>query len=84
MAKTTLLPIEPSRSQVRQPAAGVRLLRTRDAARYLGLGEKAVRQLILEGELDFLQLRPGNSPFLLDVRDLDHFIESRKNSRLRS
>jgi excisionase family DNA binding protein len=84
VAKTTLLPIEPSRSQVRQPAAGVRLLRTRDAARYLGLGEKAVRQLILEGELDFVQLRPGNSPFLLDVRDLDRFIESRKNCRLRS
>jgi len=84
VARTTSLPIEPALSQVRQPAAGVRLLRTRDAARYLGIGEKAVRHLILKGELDFVQLRPGNSPLLLDVRDLDRFIESRKHSRLRA
>ncbi len=62
----------------RTPAVTTRLLRTRDAARYLGLGAKGVRQLILSGELPYVQLRPGNSPFLLDVRDLDRFIESHK------
>ena len=55
-----------------------RLLRTRAAAHYLGLGEKAVRSLVLRGELRVVQLKPGNSPFLLDVRDLDRFIESHK------
>jgi excisionase family DNA binding protein len=56
-----------------------RLMRTQDAATYLGLGTKAIRQLIVCGELPYVQLKPGNnSPFLLDVRDLDRFIESRK------
>jgi len=55
-----------------------RLLRTKAAAQYLGLGEKAIRALILRGELAYVQMRPGNSPFLLDVRDLDRFIEQHK------
>jgi excisionase family DNA binding protein len=61
-----------------EPAIDARLLRTGTAARYVGLGKKALRQLIIEGELPFVQLRPGNSPFLLDVRDLDRFIEMHK------
>ena len=56
-----------------------RLLRTGAAARYLGIGTKALRTLILRGELPYVQLQPGNSPFLLDVKDLDRFIEQRKN-----
>ena len=60
------------------PTVDARLLRTGPAARYVGLGKKAMRQLILEGELPFVQLRPGNSPFLLDIRDLDRFIEMHK------
>ena len=55
-----------------------RLYRTRDAARYMGIGEKALRLLIVRGELPYVQMRAGNSPFLLDVRDLDRFIESHK------
>jgi excisionase family DNA binding protein len=55
-----------------------RLLRSSQAAAYLGVGTKRIRQLILDGELPYVQLQPGNSPFLLDVRDLDRFIESRK------
>jgi excisionase family DNA binding protein len=55
-----------------------RLLRCSDAAAYLGVGKKCVRNLIAAGELPCVQLQPGNSPFLLDVRDLDRFIEARK------
>jgi excisionase family DNA binding protein len=66
-----------------QPASSTRqlharLLRTKQAAAYLGIGEKALRLLIVQGELPYVQMRAGNSPFLLDVRDLDRFIESRK------
>jgi excisionase family DNA binding protein len=42
-----------------------RLLRTAEAARYLGLGAKAIRALIQSGQLPYVQLKPGNSPFLL-------------------
>jgi excisionase family DNA binding protein len=55
-----------------------RLLRTSDAARYLGLGSKVIRQLIVSGRLPYVQMKPGNSPFLLDRRDLDKFIEAHK------
>lgn len=69
----------PKPHQARQgPVISPRLLRTADAGRYLGIGEKAIRQLILDGELPYVQLRPGNSPFLLDIRDLDKFIERSK------
>ena len=57
-----------------------RLLRCAQAARYLGVGTKRVRQLILRGELPYVQFKPGNSPFLIDLRDLDRFIEARKSS----
>lgn len=55
-----------------------RLLRTSEAARYLGMGGKAIRQLIMSGRLPYVQMKPGNSPFLLDRRDLDRFIEAHK------
>lgn len=61
-----------------RPLIAPRLLRTAEAARYLGLGAKAIRRLILAGELPYVQMRPGNSPFLLDRRDLDRFIEIHK------
>lgn len=56
-----------------------RLLRTAQAAKYLGCGTKQIRKLTLQGILPFVQLQPGaNSPFLYDRADLDRFIESRK------
>ena len=59
-----------------------RMLRCVQAARYLGIGTKAIRELILRGELSYVQLKPGgNSPFLIDVRDLDQFIEANKSAR---
>jgi excisionase family DNA binding protein len=55
-----------------------RLLRTGEAARYLGMGSKAIRSLIMSRQVPYVQMRPGNSPFLLDRRDLDKFIDSHK------
>jgi Helix-turn-helix domain len=55
-----------------------RLVRVSKAASYLGLGPKAIRSLIMSGELAYVQMKPGNSPFLLDVRDLEKFIDRHK------
>jgi excisionase family DNA binding protein len=61
-----------------RPAVVPRLMRTGEAARYLGLGAKGLRQLINSGELPYLQLQGKNSPFLVDRRDLDKFIDRHK------
>jgi len=53
-------------------------MRLKQAAQYLSVSDKRIRQLILSGDLPYVQLQPGNSPFLLDVRDLDKFIEAIK------
>lgn len=57
-----------------------RLFRIKHAAAYLGISCKAVRQLINSGQLPYVQLKPANSPFLVDVRDLERLIESWKVS----
>lgn len=55
-----------------------RLMRSKPAADYLGVSTKAVRQMVLAGELRAI---PGNglrSPWRFDVRDLDEWIERSK------
>ena len=54
-----------------------RLLRTREAADYLSLSPWKVRRLIQDGRLPVVQDGEG-APFLLDVRDLDGYIERNK------
>ena len=78
-------PAAEDKATVRRPDLGVvpRLLRTNDAARYLAIGSKAIRALIMSGELPYVQLRPGNSPFLLDRRDLDKFIDIHKTPAIK-
>ena len=56
-----------------------RLLRTKEAAEYLSLSPWKLRRLIKEGRLPVVQDADG-SPFLLDLRDLDSYIE--RNKRL--
>lgn len=56
-----------------------RLLRTKEAAEYLGLSPWKLRRLIQDGQLPVVQDADG-SPFLLDLRDLDGYIE--RNKRL--
>jgi excisionase family DNA binding protein len=57
-----------------------RLLKVKDAATYLALSPWKVRKLIEEGELPYLQDSAGG-PFLIDVRDLDGYIERNKKKR---
>ncbi len=77
-AQVESLAEEHGRHAIGRPEVVPRLLRTSEAARYLGMGDKAIRQLIVRGELPYVQMKPGNSPFLLDRRDLDRFIEMHK------
>jgi excisionase family DNA binding protein len=49
----------------------------KDAARYVGLGTKALRQFINRGKLPYIQISPG-APFLVDRGDLDKFMEAHK------
>jgi excisionase family DNA binding protein len=52
-----------------------RLLDVDDSGRYLGMSDKAVRELITNGELPYIQKVPGRSPYLIDIKDLDRWIE---------
>ena len=70
--------MKPTKKPSQSTPQNARLLRCSDAARYLGVGKKRIRALIASSELPRVQLEPGNSPFLLVVRDLDRFIEARK------
>jgi excisionase family DNA binding protein len=54
-----------------------RLLRTKDAAEYLCMSEWKLRRVIQAGELSVVRYGEG-TPFLLDVRDLDRYIEEHK------
>jgi excisionase family DNA binding protein len=54
-----------------------RLLRIKQASEYLSLSPWKLRQLIQCGKLPVVQDTDG-SPFLLDVRDLDGFVERSK------
>jgi excisionase family DNA binding protein len=54
-----------------------RLLRTRQAAEYLCMSEWKLRRLIQDGLLPYLHGGEG-APFLLDIRDLDEYIEQNK------
>ncbi len=55
-----------------------RLLDVDDAARYLGMSDKAIRELIADGDLPYIQKIPARSPYLIDLRDLDHWILKHK------
>jgi excisionase family DNA binding protein len=54
-----------------------RLFRLKKASEYLSLSPWKLRRLIQEGRLPVVQDCEGG-PFLLDVRDLDGFVERNK------
>jgi hypothetical protein len=61
-----------------QPVAR-RLLRLKDAALYLCLSPWKLRRIIQEGQLPIIKIAETESgPWLLDMRDLDQFIERHK------
>lgn len=56
-----------------------RLLRTKAAARYLGMSPAQIRNLAVYGLIPVIRNGEGeHAPFLFDVRDLDKYIESAK------
>jgi len=52
-----------------------RLLRTKQAARYLSLSPWLLRRLVAAGELAFISVGDNTSAWRFDVRDLDAFID---------
>jgi hypothetical protein len=42
------------------------------------MSDKGIRELIVQGELPYVQKVPGRSPYLLDLRDLDSWVEKNK------
>ena len=55
-----------------------RLLRTKDAALYLGISPAKLRRLSQSGELPIIQ-HDEHAPWLYDLRDLDTHIEKSKH-----
>ena len=54
-----------------------RVLKTNDAATYLGISAWKLRNLVQSGEISYIA-GDGTSPWLFDRQDLDRWIESRK------
>jgi excisionase family DNA binding protein len=73
------MPVRTSDLQTYPPPLRVhrRLLRTKEAAEYLCVSPWKLRRLIQDGRLPVVQDGDG-SPFLLDVRDLDSYIDRNK------
>ena len=57
-----------------------RLLRTKDAAAYLGISPCEIRSLAQGGDLPYIQLAQ-DGPWTFDVRDLDAYIDQKKSGR---
>jgi hypothetical protein len=56
-----------------------RLLKTREAARYLAVCPWKMRNLVQTGEIPCI-FGDGTSPWLFDIQDLDNWIERRKQT----
>jgi excisionase family DNA binding protein len=56
-----------------------RLLRLKPAAQYLSMSPGKLRALIQAQEIPIVRYRE-NAPWLIDVRDLDHWIERNKTT----
>jgi len=54
-------------------------MRIKEASTYLSLSPWKLRQLVQSGKLPVVQDAEG-SPFLLDVRDLDGYVERNKRT----
>jgi len=55
-----------------------RLLDVTEAGQYLGVSHKVIRHLVQAGELPYIQRIRGRSPYLIDIRDLDQWIDLNK------
>ena len=55
-----------------------RLLRVKPAAKYLGVCEDTLRNMVRRGEIRMIPGTSLRTPWLFDVRDLDQWIEKQK------
>ena len=66
-------------SKLEDNPASKRLLRLKPAAAYLSVSTAYVRRLIQQGELEVIPMAEGgHAPWLVDVYDLDAWIERTK------
>lgn len=63
---------------MRQQPISPRLLRTKEAALYLGCASSTIRKLVHNGQLPHIPGEDG-SLWRFDVRDLDAYIETQKH-----
>jgi len=56
-----------------------RLLRLKEAAQYVSLSPWKLRKLVQDGQLPIVKYGE-NTPWLLDVRDLDGWVERHKQT----
>ena len=56
-----------------------RLLRLKEAARYISLSPWKLRRLVQSGDLPIVTYHP-NAPWLIDIRDLDAWVERSKQT----
>jgi len=70
--------LQECRSTTHSDRGSKRLLRTKDAARYLGMSPWSLRQEVNKGELPFVSSGEHTSSWKFDVRDLDAWIERHK------
>jgi len=56
-----------------------RLLKTKEAAHYLGVSTWKVRKLVLDGKLPCVA-DSDSGPWLLDIHDLDTYIDTNKRT----
>ena len=59
------------------PSIPGRLLRVKAAAQYIALSPWKIRDMVQSGQLPVIQYGE-NAPWLIDVRDLDEWVESNK------
>jgi excisionase family DNA binding protein len=70
----------PAMMSKRPSPAPARLLRLKPASEYLSISPAKIRALAKRGEIRVIRYE-DNSPWLVDVRDLDAWIEQQKNKR---
>jgi hypothetical protein len=57
-----------------------RCLKTRQAAHYLNIGVKRLRELTFLGELKFIKGKGKTSPLLYDVYELDRYVNENQTA----
>lgn len=72
-----VVPGESNSVRTNGQAVTPRFLRTREAAKYLGVSPRTLRRLAQEGQIPVVQINEG-SPWLFDLTDLTTFALGRK------